>query len=232
MDLLAIIYKIKEFIVTGMHNFPLIIGMTSLVLACGTSNMGYVILFTFLSFIIPLLVWVQNSVNVYVQKLINWFLALVSSYQINFEETMSATCKIAQQSGDGPMSTFPSFWLASLFFVFFFTFWNGLKIYQFETNENADPEKVFNRKAQAITGMVASIVIFLIFLVWRLMTGCEHWFGVLSALLYGGLAIGFFEACHQCNLLRLVDLYGVGSRLLPVSATALDSQVCFPVANK
>lgn len=215
-----------------MHNFPLIIAMTSLVLACGTSNMGYVILFTFLSFIIPLLVWVTNSFNKYIQKFINWILALVSDYQITFEQTMDATCRIAQQTGDGAISTFPTFWMASLFFVFFFTFWNGLRIYQYQNSDKADPSKVMNRKAQAIIGMTTSIVVFLIFFIWRLMTGCEHWYGVFTAALFGALAIGFFEACHACNLLRLVDLYGVGSRLMPVSATALDSNVCFPVANK
>jgi len=231
MDLLAIIYKIKEFITTGMHNFPLIIAMTSLVLACGTSNMGFVILFTFLSFIIPLLVFVFNAFNKYIQKFINWIIALVSDYQIPFDLTTDATCKIAQQTGEGAISTCPTFWLSSLFFVFTFIFWNGLRIYQFQNSGTADPSKIMNRKAQAIIGMTASLILLLIFLVWRIMTGCEHWYGILSAALFGGLAIGFFEACHACNLLRLVDLYGVGSRLLPVSATTLDSNVCFPVKN-
>lgn len=216
-----------------MHNFPLIIAMTSLVLACGTSNMGYVILFTFLSFIIPLLVFAHNSLNKYLHKLINWLLSLVSDKQFEFADTVAATCKIAQQTGEGAIYTYPTFWMASLFFVFFFTFWNGLRIYQFQNSDQADPTKVFNRKSQAIIGMVASGVIFLIFFIWRYMTGCEHrpW-GILNAALYGALAIGFFEACHQCNLLRLVDLYGVGSRLMPVSATATDTNVCFPVSNQ
>ncbi len=229
MDILAIIYKIKEFFVTGIHNFPLVIAMTSLVLACATSNMGFVVLFTFLSFIIPLLVWVQNIISPYVQRLMNWILALFSDYKIPFDITTDATCRIATQTGPGPISTFPTFWLSALFFVFFFTFWNGLKIYQFQNSPDADPDKVYSRKAQAIIGMTASIAFFLIFFIWRIMTGCEHWFGILGAALYGVLAIGFFEACHRCNLLRIVDLYGVGSRLMPISATTIDTQVCFPI---
>ncbi len=231
MDILAIIYKIKEFFVTGIHNFPLVIAMTSLVLACATSNMGFIVLFTFLSFIIPLLVWVQNIISPYVQRLMNWILALFSDYKIPFDITTDATCRIATQTGPGPISTFPTFWLSALFFVFFFTFWNGLKIYQFQNSPEADKDKVYSRKAQAIIGMTASIAFFLIFFIWRIMTGCEHWFGILGATLYGVLAIVFFEACHQCNLLRIVDLYGVGSRLMPISATSIDTQVCFSVDN-
>ncbi len=229
MDILAIIYKIKEFVVTGIHNFPLVIAMTSLVLACATSNMGYIVLFTFLSFIIPSLVWVLNIISPYVQRLINWLISLVSEYRIPFEVTTEATCRIAPQTGAGAISTFPTFWLSSLFFVFFFTFWNGLKIYQFQNSPDADPDKVYSRKAQAIIGMTTSIAFFLIFIFWRIKTGCETWFGGITASLFGLFAIGFFEACHRCNLLRIVDLYGVGSRLMPISATSIDTQVCFPV---
>ena len=121
--------------------------------------------------------------------------------------------------------------MASVIFIFTFTFWNGLQLYNYESSPDTPEEKTDTRKAHAVIGMVASIVIAALFIIWRLMSGCETRLGFILSLMFSGLAIGMFELFRGCGLLRLVDLYGIGGRLLPMSATAIPTQVCFPVAD-
>jgi hypothetical protein len=233
MDILAIIYRIKEFIITGVHNFPLIVCLTSLILLCATANIGYSILFVSLAFIVPAITWFLNKTfSPWIQSALNWIIHLFNAdISIPFNPATSSVCRMAPQTGTGPIETFPSYWLSGIVFLFTFTFYNGLILYNYVASTDAPKEKVEARQAHAMFGMIASIVLFLVFLVWRLKSGCEHWFGVLMSLSFIGIAIGLFEAFKGCGLLRLVDLYGIGSRLLPMSATAINSQVCFPVAG-
>lgn len=230
MDILAIIYRIKEFIVTGVFNFPLIIAMTSLVLVCATSNMGYTVLLACIALIVPIIVWIMNLVAPFLQFAINWIIGRFSDASIDFSSAATGVCNIARQS-DAVPAVFPSYWMASVLFILSFTFYNGLALYNYDSGESADPDKVTTRKTHAMIGMIASGILALVFMVWRITTGCEHWFGILMALSFIGLGIGLFEAFNGCGLVRLVDLYGVGSRILPASATAKPTQVCFPVGE-
>lgn len=230
MDILAIIYRIKEFIVTGVFNFPLIIAMTSLVLVCATSNMGYTVLLGCIAIIVPFIVWLMNLFAPYLQSAINWIIGRFSDASIDFSSAATGVCNIARQS-DAIPAVFPSYWLASVLFILSFTFYNGLALYNYDSGSNADTDKVTTRKTHAMIGMLASAILALVFMVWRIMSGCEHWFGIIMALSFIGIGIGLFEAFNGCGLVRLVDLYGVGSRILPASATAKPTQVCFPVGG-
>ncbi len=227
MDILAIIYRIKEFAVTGINNFPLIVAMTSIVLVCSTANMGYSILFLCLSVFIPILVWLLNLIAPYLQLGLNLIAGLFGK-TIDFPQTSADICKIASQAG-GSASLYPSYWMASILFIFTFTFWNGLRLYLYESSPDAPKEKTQARQAHAVIGMVASLALMLLFVIWRFMSGCEHGFGFFMSIGFIGLAIGLFEGFRICGLLRLVDLYGIGSRLLPMSATEIPTSICFPV---
>lgn len=226
MDILAIIYRIKEFFITGMHNFPLIIGLTSLVLMCATSNMGYTILLLSLAVLVPLVTFGLNLVAPFIQLALKAIAGLFNK-DIDFSSGASSVCNITRE---GSPSLFPSYWMAAVVFIFTFVAYNGGALYNYVGAEGASNEKVSTRKAHALIGIISSAILGLVFIIWRLTTGCEQWLGVLMSLLFVGIAIGVFEFFKACGLLRLVDLYGIGSRMLPMSATANPTQVCFPAA--
>ena len=226
MDILAIIYRIKEFFITGMHNFPLIIGLTSLILVCATSNMGYTVLLLSLATLVPLLTFGLNLLAPFIQMALKAIAGLFNK-DIDFSSGATAVCNITRE---GSPSLFPSYWMAAVVFIFTFVAYNGGALYNYVGSSVASDEKISARKAHALIGIISSAILGLVFIVWRLTTGCEQWLGVVMSLLFIGVAIGIFEIFKVCGLLRLVDLYGIGSRLLPVGATANPTQVCFPAA--
>lgn len=228
MDVLAIIYLIKEFIITGIHNFPLIIGLTSLVLMCATSNMGYTILLLSITIVVPFITWVLNMAAPVAQLGLNLFAGLFNKH-IDFTSSSSQVCSITRE---GPVSSFPSYWMSSVVFIFTFIAYNGVALYKYMGSSDAPKDKIATRQAHAVIGIVSSIILGLGFMIWRIATGCENWFGILLSLIFIGVAIGMFELFKVCGLLRLVDLYGIGARLLPMSATANPTQVCFAAASK
>lgn len=231
MDLLRTLYLIKEFLVAGIQKFPLIIGSTSLILACTTANVGYILLFVSLIFLIPIATMLSNIIIApTIIFIVNFIVGLFSTtYKIDWSASNdAAVCRAAGTVSGG---AFPTYYMAILFFVFGFTFWNGYSIYTFKTNSDEKDDKVQARKAHAIIGMIASLALLIIFGIVRFMSGCERGFGVFMGLPFFALAIGTFELFKFCGLIRLVDLYGIGSRLLTKSATNDPSSVCFPVEN-
>lgn len=220
------LYSIKQFIMAGIPAFPLIAGGLALLLATSTASVGYFILFLCLAVIVPLLTFG-----------INWLMALlvpiIQAFVPDFSlETITANvCKIAQSgAADEAILALPSYWMTSVMFFFSFLFFNGLALYNYSASSEAEPNKVTVRKSQAVIGMILSAVFLILFVAWRTYSGCENALGVALALPFIPLAYGIFTMFQACGLLRVLDLYGIGGRLLPVSAVAPPTQVCFPVA--
>lgn len=231
MELLKTLYLIKEFLTAGIQKFPLIIGSTTLGLACTTANVGYILLFLCIIFIIPIAAAFTNIViHPLFVMVINFIVGLFTkddNFKIDWTpKNAAAICRAAGETSGG---AFPTNYMAVLFFVFGFTFWNGLSIYNHESTMKETDDKVKARKAHAIIGMTASLVLLFIFFIVRIMSGCEHWMGIIWGMSFFGMAIGIFEFFRACGLIRLVDLYGIGSRMLPASANKDTTKVCFPV---
>jgi hypothetical protein len=234
MDVMATLYRIKEFIVAGIQSLPIIIGGISLLLACGTANTGYAIVFSFMALVVPMTVFLLNKAAPLFQMLINWIRRNIFKLEdLSFMVPDNGICKIVQSSATSPGIAFPSYWMASVVFFFSFVFFNGLSLYNYTSSETADGDKVNARKTHAIIGMVLSALIGFGLVIWRITTGCEHksFLGVIFGLLFIGLAYGLYTAFEKCGLIRVIDLYGVGARLLPRTATEEPTQVCFPVAE-
>ena len=233
MDLLQTLYRIKEFLTAGIQKFPLIIGSTTLGLACATANVGYILLFISIIFIVPIAEKVSNIIlKPLFTMVIDFIVGLFDkngTFKIDWTaKNAAAICRAAGEVSGG---AFPTNYMAVLFFVFGYTFWNGLSIYNYESSVSDSDDKVEARKAHAIIGMIASLALLLIFFIVRIMSGCEHWLGIMFGLLFFGLAIGIFEFFRVCGLMRLVDLYGIGSRLMPLTVSADTTKVCFPVSQ-
>jgi hypothetical protein len=230
MDIAAQLYQIKEFIIAGVSSLPRILGGISLLLACSTANTGFAILAVCLALIVPFLTYILNISSPVIIKIIQ-FIASQFGDIPEFPGQAAGVCRIAPSSEVGMAASFPSYWMASIVFFFTFVFMNGLSLYNFAANQVAADDKVSSRKTHAIIGMAASIILGLLLLVWRYRTGCENGLGLFMSLSFIGLGYGLFTLFDSCGLLRVVDLYGIGARLLPTSATAAPTQVCFPVGS-
>jgi divalent metal cation (Fe/Co/Zn/Cd) transporter len=144
---------------------------------------------------------------------------------------MEAMCRLTPfaEVGGSAAASLPSYWCASIVFFFTFVFVNGLSLYNFAKGDQSNTDKVGARKTHAVIGMALSLLFGFGLLIWRGTSGCENVLGLALSLVFIGVAIGFFKLFEGCGLLRIVDLYGIGARLLPTSATAAPTQVCFPV---
>ena len=231
MDIAGQLYRIKEFIIAGVTALPIILGGISLLLACSTANTGFAILATCLALIVPFVTYLLNLASPVLIKIIQLIASWFTSEIPQFANQAAAICRIAPSPDTMPAASFPSYWMASIVFFFTFVFMNGLSLYNFAANQDAADDKVSSRKTHAIIGMAASIILGLLLMYWRFNTGCENGLGTIMSLAFAGLAVGLFKFFDGCGLLRVVDLYGIGARLLPISATAAPTQVCFPVAK-
>jgi hypothetical protein len=224
--LIASLYRIKEFILAGMHSLPIILGAVSLLLACSTANTGFAILFVCLAGLVPILNFGLNKFGSLIV-----FLIQKKWPDYNPISPPESVCRMAPFA-EGAAAALPSYWNASIVFFFTFVFMNGLSLYNFASNDKSKSDKVGARKTHAVIGMILSVVFGVGLLIWRGTTGCENILGLLLSLTFVGVGIGFFKMFEGCGLLRVIDLYGIGARLLPVSATAAPTQVCFPVESK
>lgn len=233
MDIIAALYRIKEFILAGMHSLPIILGAVSLVLACSTANSGFAILFVCLAGLVPLLTFALNRLSdVAIAPLVQLIWSKFSDTPLNLAGAMESVCRLAPLSETAsPTAVLPSYWAAGVVFFFSFLFMNGLSLYNYASGDKSDSDKVGARKTHAVIGMALSVLFGAGLLIWRGSTGCENGLGLLLSLIFIGIAVGFFKMFESCGLIRIIDLYGIGARLLPVSATAAPTQVCFPVAT-
>lgn len=235
MGLMETLYRIKEFLVAGIQALPIIIAAVSLLLACGTANTGFAILFLFISAVVPFATFLLNKAAPMLQIAINWIYQKVvdKNGSLDFSVPDNGICKIVASSVASPGIAYPSYWMSSIIFFFSFIFFNGLSLYNYATTQEADNEKVSSRKTHAIIGMILSLGMMFGLFVWRLTTDCESktGLGAVLALLFVGLAYGLYKAFEDCGLIRVIDLYGIGARLLPATATQEPTQVCFPVGK-
>jgi hypothetical protein len=242
MGLTDSLYRIKEFIVSGLHSLPIILTSVSLVLACSTANTGFAVLFVFLSIAVPLVVALLNMGAPFLQIVFNFIndRFINKEKPINWSMPSSDVCKIAPLLGaatgaDASIAGYPTYWTGIISFFFGFVFANGLALFQYVSNDKTPAEKSDARKMHAVVGMILSVSLYIILMIWRIMTGCESGSiaGILLAMsLALGIAIGgffTFRELNKCGLLRVIDIFGIGARLLPASATAEPTQVCFPV---
>lgn len=238
MGLTDTLYRIKEFIVSGLHSMPMILTTISLVLACATANSGFAILFVFLAVLVPLAVAILNIAAPLFQLPFDFIHNNFGNKDKPIDWGMSTAdvCRIVPQlgavtAGQDGIAGYPSYWTGIVSFFFGFVFSNALALYQYSSNDKVPGDKMEARKMHAVIGMILCVALYIILMLWRFITGCESdkWIGMVLAL---GIAVaGFFifKAINDCGLLRVIDIFGIGARLLPASATAEPTQVCFPV---
>jgi len=225
MGLSEFISGTKQFLISGFRSFPIILAVTSFILAIFQTNIAFILLFVAIAFIVPI-------ANTFVNTIGEFILTKTSLDPSSYQIPVSAVCTIVSPEGltEMPATIFglPSYWLATVVFFFSYLAVNGFSLYNRESSEHADKNAVFARKSQAMMGAVLAIVIGLLFIGMRfIISGCEKGWGLVIALFTMiPLAIGWYRFAAACGADRLVDLFGIANGMLPMSAKANVPYVC------
>jgi hypothetical protein len=128
------------------------------------------------------------------------------------------------------MNVVPSYWMTMMAFFFTYIFENALFLYRKEENAYATKRGVGARKSQALISMIVVVAVGVVFTGMRYATACETGLGVLVSLLLGGyMAHGWYKLMRICGFGRLDDLFGISSRILPLqSYEEVTPTICIP----
>jgi hypothetical protein len=124
----------------------------------------------------------------------------------------------------------PSYWLSIMSFFFTYLILNAQNLYNKQSSSKASKAAVDARMNQTLISMIILSITALLFTLMRYSTACETGIGVLvSWLLGGGLAYGWYSFMRQCGLGRLDDIFGISNRLLPMQSYEEPSpSMCVP----
>lgn len=204
---------VRTTILSGFVALPIILITLTGFLATTTANVGMILLFLGQIFVIPLVLILfgfLRRVGV-VQKIFD----LDPNLTYATFSRASAFSPADVKSDQVPPVT--SFWLANVIFFTTYLFLNGYALYNMPVEtKSADPTKVENRKAHALTSMIvtAIIMITLTILYIRYVGYNTETPGSISlaVLVFGSLGYGWFELAKLCGL-RTADLFGVSSQI-------------------
>ena len=113
----------------------------------------------------------------------------------------------------------PSYWLSIMSFFFTYLILNAQNLYNKQSSRKASKAAVDARKNQTLISMIILSITALLFTLVRYSTACETGLGVIvSWLLGGGLAYGWYAFMRKCGLGRLDDIFGISNRLLPMQS--------------
>jgi len=227
-SLLGILSDIRVFFYGGMSTLPLTIAGTLLILGLFTAN--YAILF----FLMGYLVIVPSMAT-----LLNLAVDTLAGESNPFRISSGDVCKLAmpfttlKQNAPPKETVVCSVSTAMISFFLGYVMTNAVKLYQRDSDANADPEKVSNRKTYALVSIVC-ISVFALYAVYsRMSMGCDSpWMGglfsYLCMALFGAAGYGWYIALSSSAAKdRLADVFGVSNRILSTSATADVPQACF-----
>lgn len=121
----------------------------------------------------------------------------------------------------------PSYWIGHITFFFTFLFTNATFLFLKDPTPSADPNKVENRKAQTMTAMILSLVLFVALVIFRVaMTGTETWLGTAVGIsLVIPVAYGWYELSRVCGA-RDADIFGILQKILPEGAKDEPPMTC------
>jgi len=113
----------------------------------------------------------------------------------------------------------PSYWLSIMSFFFSYLILNAQNLYNKESSSKASKPAIDARKNQTMISMIILSITAILFTLIRYSSSCETGLGVIvSWLLGGGLAYGWYAFMRQCGLGRLDDIFGISNRLLPMQS--------------
>jgi len=117
------------------------------------------------------------------------------------------------------MNVVPSYWLTIMAFFCTYLFLNANNLYNKQSSSKASKAAIEARKNQTMISMIIVSLAAVLFTLVRYSTSCETGVGVIVSWLLGGsLAQGWYSFMRQCGLGRLDDIFGISNRLLPMQS--------------
>lgn len=227
---------IRTFLFGGLSTFPLTIAGTFLLIGLMTAN--YAFLFFLIGFLIlvPLSQVLLNFVFSFVFEKMGVASTLYKVYEhdscnlvlpFQFFESLSQP----RSRSDKLVSVVPGLWTAMIVFFFSYIITNGVALYRRDSSTGANVNKVGVRKNQAMTSVVVTIILAVLFLAARyIYTGCDTLLGLAIAVgFYGWFGYTWYVALSSVGEDRLSDLFGIANRLLNPDATANAPVGCVPM---
>lgn len=208
---------------------PLILVGWSLFMGAAQGNIGLLVLALGQISVLPLSVFLSNVVLQFVGKKVEeqgWTGSWIPYITVLNKES----CNLVPAAADLTIPNIgvaPSFWMAQLFFFFTFLISNASHMLNMKAAENADPEKVENRKAQASLSLaISTILLVLLVGVRYFITGCETLTGIaVAAAISAPLGYSWFKVAQQCSA-RDSDIFGIIQRVLAPSAEDEPPMTC------
>jgi hypothetical protein len=224
----------RNFVAQGFRSLPALLGFSILLLGLTQGNINFIFFVVGLFIIAPLGALLAN---LGIDFLGSYLPESFTTY-LMVDNALAPQCNIftTPLSDSSPlrMTVTPSFWMTIMAFFFTYLFSNAKRVYSLAESSKASKRAVEARKSQSIMAMTIVIALAIVVTLVRYgTTGCETAFGVLMSWVVGGsLAIGWYSFMRRCGLGRLDDMFGILNRILPLqSSEDYDPQVCVPVSS-
>lgn len=216
---------IREYILLSLKELPLIASVAPLFLGVAEGNINLLVFGLGILFVAPI---AAGIVGLILSFLLRWLDPTGTYWKATDSDILSLVPGIPGMGGRDKVAVVPTYWMTMTVFFFSYLAMNAYSLYVQEPEKNADPEKVDNRKYQAIMSLILIGIIGLLVMGLRVtQSGGETVLGVIVALGTGITTSYFwFKYLSFCGLGRLEDVFGIRARILPESATADTPVVC------
>lgn len=227
---------IRTFLFGGISTFPLTIAGSFLLIGLMTAN------YAFLFFLIGFIIFVPIS-----QVVLNWAFSSIfellgvstSIYKVFEHDSCNLVLPFQyfenfsspRSRNDKLIPVVPGLWTSMIVFFFSYIIANGFALYKRNSPINSNPNKVGQRRSQALTSIVVTCILATIFLGARyISTGCDTLLGLfLAVLFYGWLGYSWYTFLSSIGEDRLSDLFGIANRLLDPDSTKDAPVGCVPM---
>lgn len=221
----------KNLLSQGFHSLPVILSTTMLVLGMTQGNINFLFFFIGLSILTPLACLLLNILTEIVFTKLG-----VPDNLWKLDSATAEACKLISTTiSEVPqtLNVIPSYWLSIMAFFFTYLILNAQDLYNKQSSSKASKGAVDARKNQTMISMVILSISAILFTLIRYATTCENGLGVvISWILGGGIAVGWYKFMRNCGLGRLDDIFGISNRLLPMQSYEEPSPtVCVPTSK-
>lgn len=210
----------KELVFNGFQDLPNILIVSSLLLGGIIGSMPLIILGLGALGSSAFYLIIQNSLTMFGVELLNVPYDSACVSHKGFYDFKKRT----------NFNGLPSTWLFTLSYFVGYLLYNSITIIGLNPTSNNDTDKINSRRAQGISVLIAILIMFLVFVIYRIRSKCETIFsGFVGSILGLVTGIGIFISVMNTDL-RIGDVLQIKQGMEPV--TTLQNQlapiVCTP----
>ena len=230
--------NIRNMTSQGFRSLPVLLAGSILVLGLAQGNFNLLFFFTGMFVLTPLATVLLNMIVEFIFGI--WPFTNISKVfwqndRANAEQCTLFATPIQGKEFNTPTAgaVVPSYWTTIMAFFFTYLYYNAADLYGKPAEPNAPERYVMARQSQSLISMIVVIITGILFTFFRYTTSCETGLGVLVSWVLGGyLAFGWYKFMKSCGLGRLDDIFGISNQLLPhQSYEDEEPKVCVPISE-